>query len=106
VGDVARAEAFYRDTIGLDVTRRRSGASFMSSGRYHHHIAANVWHSAGAGTRDPERAGLSWFSFEAADRLSLGHVKQALAERGLPLAQKPAGFETADPWGTRLRFAH
>ena len=40
VGDVAQAETFYRDTIGLDVTRRRNGASFMSSGRYHHHIAA------------------------------------------------------------------
>src|SRR5262249_59217673 len=49
VGDVARAEAFYRDALGLDVTRRRQGATFMSSGRYHHHIAANVWHSAGAG---------------------------------------------------------
>src|SRR6516225_2465092 len=52
VGDVARAEAFYRDALGLDVTRRRQGATFMSSGRYHHHIAANVWHSAGAGRRD------------------------------------------------------
>ena len=30
VGDVGRAEAFYRDVIGLDVTRRRHGASFMS----------------------------------------------------------------------------
>src|SRR6266480_4790694 len=65
VGDVARAEAFYRDVIGLDVTRRRHGASFMSSGHYHHHIAANVWHSAGAGARDANRAGLAWFSFEA-----------------------------------------
>src|SRR5262249_17985153 len=35
VGDVARAEAFYRDALGLDVTRRRQGATFMSSGRYH-----------------------------------------------------------------------
>jgi catechol 2,3-dioxygenase len=106
VGDVAQAEGFYRDTIGLDVTRRRNGASFMSSGRYHHHIAANVWHSAGAGKRDDQRAGLSWFSFEGADRAALARVKQALAERGLPLAQTPRGFETTDPWGTRLRFLH
>ncbi|MGZ3292928.1 MAG: VOC family protein, partial [Xanthobacteraceae bacterium] len=45
VGDIARAETFYRDALGLEVTRRRHGASFMSSGRYHHHIAGNVWHS-------------------------------------------------------------
>ena len=33
-------------------TRRRHGATFMSSGGYHHHVAGNVWHSAGAGRRD------------------------------------------------------
>jgi catechol 2,3-dioxygenase len=104
VGDVGEAEAFYRDVIGLDVTRRRNGATFMSSGRYHHHIAANVWHSASAGKRDDGRAGLSWFAFEAADRAALARVKQALAERGLPLAQMPDGFETIDPWGTRVLF--
>ena len=57
VGDIARAETFYRDALGLEVTRRRHGASFMSSGRYHHHIGNNVWHSAGAGRRDENRAG-------------------------------------------------
>jgi hypothetical protein len=37
--------------IGLDPARRRSGASFLSSGRYHHHLGMNVWQSAGAGRR-------------------------------------------------------
>jgi catechol 2,3-dioxygenase len=104
VGDVARAEAFYRDGIGLDVTRRRHGASFMSSGRYHHHIAANVWHSAGAGTRDPDRAGLSWLTLEAADAAAYAGVKQRLTSAGIPFSQASAGIATADPWGTRLRI--
>jgi catechol 2,3-dioxygenase len=101
VGDVARAEAFYRDVIGLDVTRRRHGASFMSSGRYHHHIAGNVWHSAGAGMRDGERAGLAWFSFEA-DADAFDAVKARLGQTASALS--PTSIETADPWGTRLRF--
>ena len=67
VGDIDQAEKFYHDVIGLDVIRRRGGATFMSSGRYHHHVGSNVWHSAGAGMRDPNRAGLAWFAFEAAD---------------------------------------
>src|SRR4029450_3533615 len=50
-GEVRLSDAFYRDALGLDVTRRRQGATFMSSGRYHHHIAGNVWHRAGAGRR-------------------------------------------------------
>jgi len=104
VGDVGRAEAFYRDGLGLDVTRRRHGASFMSSGRYHHHIAGNVWHSAGAGQRDPERAGLSWFSLEASDDGAFEAAKSRLGQAKAPLTAVPAGIETADPWGTRLRI--
>ena len=104
VGDVARAETFYRDTLGLDVTRRRHGATFMSSGRYHHHIAGNVWHSAGAGQRDENRAGLSWLALEAADAAAFDAVRARLSEAGTPLAAITAGVETADPWGTRLRI--
>ena len=103
VGDVARAEAFYRDALGLDVTRRRHGASFMSSGRYHHHIAANVWHSAGAGRREADRTGLSWLALEAADAAAFDAAKARLTQAGTQLAATPGGIETADPWGTRLR---
>jgi catechol 2,3-dioxygenase len=104
VGDVARAEAFYRDGLGLDVTRRRQGATFMSSGRYHHHIAGNVWHSAGAGRRDAERAGLSWLALEAADGCAFETAKARLTQAGEELAVTPTGIATADPWGTRLRI--
>ena len=62
VGNVEQAEQFYRGAVGLDLTRRRGGATFMSSGGYHHHVGANVWHSDGAGPRDEDRAGLAWFS--------------------------------------------
>jgi catechol 2,3-dioxygenase len=104
VGNVPRAEAFYRDALGLDVTRRRQGATFLSSGRYHHHIAANVWHSAGAGRSDEERAGLSWFSLEAADAAALEAANAGLAQAGAEIAVTPAGIATADPWGTRLHI--
>jgi len=104
VGDVARAEAFYRDALGLDVTRRRQGATFMSSGRYHHHIAANVWHSAGAVRRDEARAGLSWLSLEAADAPAFDTAKARLTQAGEELAVTPTGIATADPWGMRLRI--
>lgn len=104
VGDVARAEAFYRDALGLDVTRRRHGATFMSSGRYHHHIAANVWHSAGAGRRDDNRAGLTWVSLEAADGASFETTSTRLRQAGVALAVTPGGIATTDPWGTQLRI--
>ncbi|GAC1337474.1 MAG: VOC family protein [Acetobacteraceae bacterium] len=59
VGDVGEAARFYGGQLGLDVTASWPQAVFMSSGGYHHHLAANTWHSAGAGPRDPSRAGLA-----------------------------------------------
>ena len=102
VGDIGSAETFYRDALGLDVTRRRQGATFISSGRYHHHIAANVWHSAGAPRRDENRAGLSWVALEAADASAFDAAKARLTQADAALAVMPEGIATADPWGTRL----
>jgi catechol 2,3-dioxygenase len=105
VGDVATAELFYRDAIGLAVTRGgRHGASFMSSGGYHHHIAGNVWHSAGAEARDQNRAGLSWLALEAADTDTFDRVGARLAQAGAKLTSISEGIEATDPWGTRVRI--
>lgn len=102
VGDLGQAESFYGGVIGLDLTRRRHGAAFMSSGRYHHHVAVNVWHSRGAPARDPGRAGLAWFSLRPADAATRDALLARIARAGAPLQQ---GAETTDPWGTRIRIA-
>jgi len=104
VGDVAKAEEFYRGAVGLNLTRRRGGATFMSSGGYHHHVAGNVWHSDGAGRRDDDRAGLSWFSLDAADAAALDAVGARLKAAQAPVTTTASGIETADPWGTRIRM--
>jgi catechol 2,3-dioxygenase len=103
VGGVEQAEQFYRGAVGLDLTRRRGGATFMSSGGYHHHVGANVWHSDGAGQRDPDRAGLSWFTMQAADGGTLDAVTARLTANA-PVTTISGGIETADPWGTRVRL--
>jgi catechol 2,3-dioxygenase len=104
VGDLADAERFYRDGVGLDVTRHRQGASFMSSGRYHHHIGSNIWRSHGAGRRDDNRAGLAWFSFKANDDAVLGDAENRLRQAGASITAITDGFEARDPWGTRVRL--
>src|SRR5262245_210489 len=105
VGDVATAELFYHGTIGLAVTRGgRHGASFMSSGGYHHHVAGNVWHSAGAKERDQDRAGLSWFALEAADSDAFDQVGARLAQAGAKLTPTSDGVEASDPRGTRVHI--
>jgi catechol 2,3-dioxygenase len=104
VGDIEKAEQFYRGALGLDLTRRRGGATFMSSGGYHHHVGANVWHSESAGPRDPDRAGLAWFSVEAADRATFDATANRLKAANAAVNANDEGIETADPWGTRIRL--
>ncbi len=87
VGDVAEAERFYAGVIGMAVTRRWPQAVFLSTGGYHHHLAANTWHSAGAGRRDKDEAGLGSVTL--------------LAQPG---AMRTSGTLT-DPWGTEIRFS-
>ena len=104
VGSVAKAEEFYLGALGLELTRRRGGATFMSSGGYHHHVGANVWHSDGAGPRDKDRAGLAWFSVETADEAAFDAATARLKAAKAPVDATAGGIETADPWGTRVRL--
>ena len=61
VGDLAAAEAFYVETLGLTVMARYPGASFMGWGGYHHHVAINVWQSRHAPRRENGTNGLAEF---------------------------------------------
>jgi catechol 2,3-dioxygenase len=104
VGDLAPTQQFY-GTIGMMPTAGRGGALFMSSGRYHHHVGSNIWQSAGAGMRDDERAGLSWFAIEAADGKTRDEALARLKGANVPVDNSAAGSQVRDPFGTRVRFA-
>lgn len=88
VGALPEAEAFYGGTLGFDLTARYPGGSFFGAGGYHHHLAANVWNSRGAGPRLFPSTGL-------ADLEILGDpaALAALRARGV-------GAVLSDPWGT------
>ena len=104
VGDLEQADRFYGGVIGFDPTRKRTGAAFLSSGRYHHHLGINVWQSQGAGSRDDTATGLAWFSLEIATQDILRAQEQRLKQAGAPAVAIADGIETADPWGTKVRL--
>ncbi|WP_292895197.1 VOC family protein [Nitratireductor sp.] len=86
VGDPKTAEAWWHEAQGFEtMTRYGSQAVFLATGGYHHHIGANSWRSAGAGKRNPHRAGLSWLELKS--------------------RTATAGMEFADPWGTVIRVS-
>jgi catechol 2,3-dioxygenase len=97
VGVIAEAESFYRDAIGLDVTRRYPGATFYASGGYHHHIATNIWRSRNAPKRSGSTTGLASFELIARDRGTFEESAARLLARGATLNGDV--IEAADPWG-------
>jgi len=104
VGDLAKADGFYRGTLGFDPTRARNGAAFLSSGHYHHHLGLNVWQSAGAGRRDDAATGLAWFSLEIEKADLFAAREERLRQTGVEVATVANGIEAVDPWGTRVRL--
>ena len=60
VADLAAAEKFYHEFLGLAVTERSyPGALFFSAGGYHHHLAVNTW----AGDRPPPANSIGLISY-------------------------------------------
>jgi catechol 2,3-dioxygenase len=103
VGGIPEAEQFYGQLLGFDVTRRREGATFYSTGRYHHHLATNIWESKGSPRRSGTTTGLAVLSLIATD----GAVFDAAAERMLAARGQRNGntVSATDPWGNLVELS-
>ncbi|GMA31906.1 VOC family protein [Litorihabitans aurantiacus] len=101
VGDLATAERFYVDALGFEVTTRYPGALFVSAGGYHHHMAMNVWNSAGA----PARAatlGLGEVTITVPTREDVEAAADRLRHHGHEVADDGSTLRVADPWGSTV----
>jgi catechol 2,3-dioxygenase len=105
VGNVADADAFYRDVLGLKIMARYPGASFFATGGYHHHLAANIWNSRGAGARQKSMSGLSDYTLKFTDAAALETALQGLEKLEIATSRTAAGITLCDPWGIGLTLA-
>jgi len=105
VGDLQVARAFYVDALGFESTATGyPGALFASAGGYHHHIAMNTWHSAGAGPRAAS-LGLGDVAVSVPGRDDLDSLVSRLREQKLPFADDGRAVRVTDPWGTQVTVA-
>ena len=89
VSGLELAEDFYSGLIGLDVTQRDyPGALFLAAGGYHHHVAANIWHSVGAAPPPPDAVGLKSFSLRIPDAAAAEAACQRLREAGVTAVER------------------
>ncbi|MEH0109121.1 VOC family protein [Tersicoccus sp. MR15.9] len=103
VGDIASAHDFYVDTLGFDETARLGEtALFVSAGGYHHHMAMNVWNSAGAGPRRDTR-GLGRVDVTVPTDADVAALQDRLDAAGVPATVQDHALVTADPWRNEIR---
>jgi len=103
VSDLKKAESFYHDLLGFEVTQRSyPGALFFSAGDYHHHLGANIWAGQGAPSPPPDAAGLLSFSVTVPDQQAIDTLSSRFDSAGFttekinnPLAEG-SGFFVRD----------
>jgi len=105
VGDLERADAFYREALGFDlVVWSYPGALFFSAGGYHHHLGTNTWARDASPPADDE-ARLEWWELVVPGRDDAGATAERLTQRGHSV--RPDGADAwlvADPFGASLRL--
>jgi catechol 2,3-dioxygenase len=102
--DLAQAEDFYVDGLGLGV-RSRYGeqAAFLAAGGYHHHLGLNTWN----GRSEPAGSGrgLAWVEVRVPEAEVLEKVHERLAERGYAIDRGDEHMSAIDPDGVELRLS-
>ena len=105
VGDVQTARDFYVGTLGFEKTAGWHGqALFVSAGRYHHHMAMNVWNSRGAGPRK-DTLGLGEVLIQVPSGDDVGALADRLKVAGVGAHHTGAELRFEDPWRNRIRVA-
>jgi catechol 2,3-dioxygenase len=105
VGDVDRAEPFYRDILGFGVMKQRPEATFFGSDGYHHHVACNSWNSRGAGMRSADAAGLASFDILVRSPEEKAAILARASKAGIAIDRLGEAVSINDPWGNRINLA-
>jgi catechol 2,3-dioxygenase len=100
VSEIATAEHFYSQIIGLEPQQRYGHqAAFLSAGGYHHHVGINTWNSHNSPPAPDGAAGLRYFELLLPDAASLAEVTGRIEAAGLPLTALDGGQLVKDPSG-------
>nr|WP_263324043.1 VOC family protein [Neobacillus sp. Marseille-Q6967] len=104
VGDLKKAEEFYTRGLGFEIVSYYPQAVFLSTGKYHHHIAINTWQGAGAPTPPENSVGLSWYTLVFPSETERDNAVKQLQQVGAPIRNEEGHIETKDPSGNRIRL--
>jgi catechol 2,3-dioxygenase len=103
VGDTATAREFYVERLGFETTVEMPGSAlFVSAGKYHHHMAMNVWNSRGAGPRQ-QTLGLGQVDIVVPTTDDIGALQERMKHFGISTRDNGQTVSIDDPWANLLR---
>lgn len=106
VGSIEDSLAFYRDAIGFDLVAELPGsAAFVSAGGYHHHLAFNTWHGAGAPPAPDDAVGLDHWTIELPSSQDVAEVAARLAQAGIETGRSGDALIVRDPSGNAVQLS-
>jgi catechol 2,3-dioxygenase len=92
VADIPATDEFYAGVLGFDVMAQFGNqATFLSAGRYHHHLGGNTWNSLGAPPPPDGAAALRHFEVVLPDREAVDEVAGRVADSGQEPEEHPGG---------------
>ena len=98
VSNLEEAERFYVEGLGFDVVARMPGqATFTSSGRYHHHIAFNVWNGTNIPAPSENSVGMKYFTIKFPDEKARQETVNNLIKLGYNVKEQASMFIINDP---------
>jgi catechol 2,3-dioxygenase len=104
VGDLQKAEEFYTKGLGFEIVSHYPQALFLSTGRYHHHIAINTWQGVGVPAPPQNSVGLNWYTLVFPDEAARETVLQQLQQIGSPVQKEADYYVVSDPSGNQIRL--
>jgi catechol 2,3-dioxygenase len=105
VGDTESAREFYVDQLGFETMMDLPGqALFVSAGKYHHHMAMNVWNSRGAGRR-ARTLGLGEVDIVVPTPDDVGALTERMSHFGIETRNDGQSVAFDDPWANLIRVS-
>lgn len=103
VSNLESAENFYVKGLGFQVVCRLSGATFVSTGLYHHHIGFNIWNGVDIPSPSRNSVGMNWYQLKFPDEQAILEVVKQLQNQGYEVTSKENQLHyTTDPSGNKI----
>lgn len=104
VSDLIAAKEFYTKGLGFEIVSYYPQAVFLSTGKYHHHIAINTWQGVGVPAPAKNNVGLNWYKIVYPTAEEREQAVSQLRQMGAKVDKGEDYYITEDPSGNQIRL--